>query len=367
MGIYFIAAGDASDNRQKTLDRAHTVDKLARLMPVQQAARLHDEFERGANVYAWGATKASLYQLNKVRPSDYVVDVANAEVRGVFRFAFAYQTPDARLQQYFGWDAELAPANQRPYPYVYFLRDRMPTERTQKVWFQRAFGIESSHWLSGQKHMSDEQVEAAMRRTGSATLEAFLGIKPPPLWTPLGYGGQDLRRSDRVADSGTMAGRSEPDADAPSYRLGADSEPEILKQVGQGRGLTAPERKAVELLAMDVARAHYEAEGYSVVDTSASASYDLRCTRGDRELHVEVKGTTGAGESVFLTRNEVLHARDRYPDVALFVVSGVELRERGTEAPKAHGGSATVWEPWQVHERSLTAETYRYRLTSGER
>lgn len=39
--------------------------------------------------------------------------------------------------------------------------------------------------------------------------------------------------------------------------------------------------------------------------------YDLRCTRGTEERHVEVKGTTGAATSVELTINEVLHARDQ--------------------------------------------------------
>ncbi|MFE4851465.1 protein NO VEIN domain-containing protein, partial [Streptomyces sp. NPDC056689] len=40
-------------------------------------------------------------------------------------------------------------------------------------------------------------------------------------------------------------------------------------------------------------------------------AYDLRCTRGTEERHVEVKGTTGAATSVELTINEALHARDQ--------------------------------------------------------
>ncbi|WP_344385742.1 protein NO VEIN domain-containing protein [Streptomyces aureus] len=39
--------------------------------------------------------------------------------------------------------------------------------------------------------------------------------------------------------------------------------------------------------------------------------YDLRCTRGTEERHVEVKRTTGAATSVELTINKVLHARDQ--------------------------------------------------------
>ncbi|CAL9624223.1 hypothetical protein SUDANB6_05933 [Streptomyces sp. enrichment culture] len=47
--------------------------------------------------------------------------------------------------------------------------------------------------------------------------------------------------------------------------------------------------------------------------------YDLRCTRGTEERHVEVKGTTGAATSVELTINEVLHARDKDDTVDLYV------------------------------------------------
>ena len=367
MGVYFIAAGNATNNRQKTLDRAHSAGELAPLMPVQEAARLLDAFGPGEPVHAWGATERSLHQLNRAQGADHVVDVANQEVRSVFRFVFAYETPDERLQQHFGWEPQNPGVGQGLYPYVYFLRDRMPTERSDKRWFQHALAIESAHWLSGQKYIGDEQIEAAMQRTGSATLEAFLGIGPPSPRVPVEYGDRDLSGPVRVSDSAAASGATEPDAERPTYRLSTDSDSDAPKQGGQGRGLSAPERKAVELLAMEAARGHYEAEGYSVVDTSGSASYDLRCTRGERELHVEVKGTTGAGESVFLTRNEVHHARDHYPDVALFVVSGIELQGRGTEMPRAQGGSATVWDPWEVHEHSLTAETYRYRLSSDER
>ncbi|CAL9327615.1 hypothetical protein SUDANB58_00003 [Streptomyces sp. enrichment culture] len=42
--------------------------------------------------------------------------------------------------------------------------------------------------------------------------------------------------------------------------------------------------------------------------------YDLRCTRGTEERHVEVKGTTGAATSV-----EDLHARDKDDTVDLYV------------------------------------------------
>ena len=140
-----------------------------------------------------------------------------------------------------------------------------------------------------------------------------------------------------------------------------DEVPAALATTGQGWGLSGPERKAVEMHAMRLARAHYEDKGYQVQDVSGNESYDLLCTNADDELRVEVKGTTGAGKSVFLTTNEVAHARDQYPNVALFVVSGVELRERDVE-PTASGGSVRVFEPWAIDDFTLKATQYSCQL-----
>ncbi len=110
---------------------------------------------------------------------------------------------------------------------------------------------------------------------------------------------------------------------------------EVRERVGrgQGYGLTPEERKAVELHAMALARAHFEREGYRVEDVSATKPYDLVCWKDGVEHHVEVKGTTGDGSSILLTANEVEHARRQFPNVSLFVVSGVVLAQA-----KARGG-----------------------------
>ncbi|MFE5690016.1 protein NO VEIN domain-containing protein, partial [Streptomyces sp. NPDC056512] len=68
-------------------------------------------------------------------------------------------------------------------------------------------------------------------------------------------------------------------------------------------------RKAIGLQAEDHTVAHYEKAGWTV--EKLGKPYDLRCTRGTEERHVEVKGTTGAATSVELTINEALHARDQ--------------------------------------------------------
>ena len=55
---------------------------------------------------------------------------------------------------------------------------------------------------------------------------------------------------------------------------------------------------------MSLATLYFQKQWESVADVSARASFDLLCTGPQGELHVEVKGTTGEGRSVILTRGE---------------------------------------------------------------
>ena len=112
---------------------------------------------------------------------------------------------------------------------------------------------------------------------------------------------------------------------------------------------------------MAQARAHYEGEGYAVHDVSRTESYDLQCLQTGRELHVEVKGTTGEPDSVLITSNEERHARD-YLHVALFVVYGIDLSGRYTAAPVASGGQVRVLDPWVIRECVVEMVTARCHL-----
>jgi Domain of unknown function (DUF3883) len=138
---------------------------------------------------------------------------------------------------------------------------------------------------------------------------------------------------------------------------------ELAGQRSEGQGYEShdPRRKAIEDHAMKKAIAHYRKQGWTVVDVSAKRSYDLLCKRGRQRLHVEVKGTTSAGESVLLTKNEVQHARGTYPHVALYVVAGIRV---GGDPPRASGGRASRHEPWNIEEGELEALGYEYRRPS---
>ncbi|MBN26302.1 MAG: hypothetical protein CL578_14775 [Alteromonadaceae bacterium] len=129
---------------------------------------------------------------------------------------------------------------------------------------------------------------------------------------------------------------------------------------GQGFNLSGPERKEVELRAMRIALDYLNREGYSVVDVSSTKPYDYEATAGGEVFSVEVKGTTSGLGSIVLTRNEVKHHRNKYPNNMLLVVTGIDL-EKG-DNPSASGGSLTVYCPWEIDNDKLQVLSYQYQL-----
>ncbi|MER6481000.1 DUF3883 domain-containing protein [Streptomyces filamentosus] len=118
-------------------------------------------------------------------------------------------------------------------------------------------------------------------------------------------------------------------------------------------------RKRIEEYAEDLAIAHYEAQGWTV--EKLGKPYDLHCTRGTEERHVEVKGTTGAATSVELTINEVLHARNKDNTVDLYVVSDIKI-DTTTDDYLPSGGTLTHYTDWEPAEEDLRPRKYEYRL-----
>ena len=134
--------------------------------------------------------------------------------------------------------------------------------------------------------------------------------------------------------------------------------------------ISAEQRRAIEYRAMDLTVEYFACRGWTVADVSATESYDLLVSRGDGATkRVEVKGTTGDGEVVVLTRNEVANALAAFPNVALAVARGIELT--GTPAePVARGGCLFVHDPWHLDESRLEALAFEYAVpepTEGAR
>jgi len=127
---------------------------------------------------------------------------------------------------------------------------------------------------------------------------------------------------------------------------------------GQGYEADPLVRRAVELRAMDLADAHYRAQGFAVENTSAAKFYDLRCTRDGAEVRVEVKGTRNDGSEVEVTIGEVENARGTGWRTDLFVVSAIAVsREDGVIG--AYGGSIHIVEGWRPSVEDLTAIRFR--------
>jgi hypothetical protein len=131
----------------------------------------------------------------------------------------------------------------------------------------------------------------------------------------------------------------------------------VRARLGQAYLADAEIRRAVESHAMEVAADLLSRQGWLVTDVSANHPYDLRCTRDGEtgELHVEVKGTMGAGERILLTANEVRHARSAFPEVALVVVSGITFTDG-----RAEGGEPILRQPWDVNAGELTPTAFTW-------
>ena len=130
---------------------------------------------------------------------------------------------------------------------------------------------------------------------------------------------------------------------------------------GQGFLLDPRIRRAIELHAMTRARAYFEERRATVRDVSANSPYDLQCLLDGREIHVEVKGTTGAGLTVLLTANEVAHARSTSPNAVLYILAEVIVDGREAQVI-ASGGREIVIDPWDVDSATLTPTTFRLTL-----
>jgi len=129
----------------------------------------------------------------------------------------------------------------------------------------------------------------------------------------------------------------------------------------QGLGLTAPERRAVELRAMLLATQLLESEGFTCKDTSATQSFDILARRNEQTLKIEVKGTTSdLCESVLMTRNEVeLHRREK-GRTGLLIVSRIQL-DRSGPVPSAHGGVVEAMLNWDIDQWMLESIAFQVR------
>ncbi|MGK5553974.1 protein NO VEIN domain-containing protein [Actinomadura kijaniata] len=117
-------------------------------------------------------------------------------------------------------------------------------------------------------------------------------------------------------------------------------------------------RKAIEDHAVRRARALYP--DHAITDVGATHSYDLHAVKGDEEIHIEVKGSTGTADTVELTANEVTHARTARTD--LVVVDQITWERTPDGTITTSGGRCRHWTDWEPDQQDLQPTRYRYTL-----
>lgn len=171
-----------------------------------------------------------------------------------------------------------------------------------------------------------------------------------------------LRKLYRAQDMGLQPGSVPPETVALD-QIVSGKDPSRAGSRGQGRGLSAKERRIVEKHAMELAKRHLTAAGYKVTDRSAARPYDLEAEKDGARLQLEVKGTTGRGESILLTAGEVRSQRTAHPNNGLIIVHSIELILREQE-PAARGGILIAITPWEILEDALDRVAYSYRVSA---
>lgn len=130
---------------------------------------------------------------------------------------------------------------------------------------------------------------------------------------------------------------------------------------GQGRGLTASQRKAVEEFAMARAMEHFKVLYDTVEDVHGREPFDLLCSNlGARSaLRVEVKGTTGDARTILVTSGEVNSARTHR--TALYIASELTWADKAAALLSPTGWRQDVIDRWAPTDHDLNPTAYEWR------
>lgn len=163
----------------------------------------------------------------------------------------------------------------------------------------------------------------------------------------------------RVIYVAQSLGRELTPADQGELEMQDITRPASRASKGQGYGLTAPERLAVELRAMDISEKWLRSEGYKTKNTAAKKPYDFEAKKENEILYVEVKGTTSdTADAIGMTHGEVaLHQREK-GDTALMLVTRIRLDRKHTP-PLASGGTLEALIGWDIDEWLLKPTVFR--------
>jgi len=123
------------------------------------------------------------------------------------------------------------------------------------------------------------------------------------------------------------------------------------RSTGQGYGLSAAERRAIELCAMDQASQWLSENKFSEIkDCSKNKPYDFTALRDGKTWKIEVKGTTAEkGDVILMTANEVKLHRSESGSTVIIIVTAIKL-DRSEKEPQAAGGIVWAEVGWRIDD-----------------
>ncbi len=142
-------------------------------------------------------------------------------------------------------------------------------------------------------------------------------------------------------------------------------EPDASPNDRLGRPADEKKKKTIEMRAMKLATEYLKQLGYSVEDVSRQKrlGYDLRATKGNEIVGVEVKGSMLSRISIDVSLAEVEFAQITGHEyrTLLYVVDQIECANDGPEYV-ASGGHERHWWDWNPEAIALAPIEYRYTL-----
>ena len=153
-------------------------------------------------------------------------------------------------------------------------------------------------------------------------------------------------------------------SEADDYSLPSENMADHRTGHGQGWLRDQKLKVAIEQHAVETAIQYYNEMGASEV-VVLGKPYDLGLTLAGKARRIEVKGSSVSVDSVLLTRNEVIHARE-FEHMDLVVVDEIRFAAHGDGEYRTTGGRVRVWTGWNPLESSLTAMAFKHQLGSTE-
>ena len=119
-------------------------------------------------------------------------------------------------------------------------------------------------------------------------------------------------------------------------------------------------RTQIEKYAEAQAEAFYQDLGW-ILKSRPGKPYDLKFKSAKRELRVEVKGSSATAATIFITKNELSHAK-LHKRVELFVVDQIKKKRSSPTTWELSGGRIRRWSSWVPNPESIEALQYRHTV-----